>query len=130
MHNRETMPLFLPRARRIATETTVEVHLVATADGQILAGPVVGVLCDISVNGACIEIESPLVSGRHLFYDTLHDDSCCLVVEGVVVSRQTSTFSVAACSIWMNGTDEERPPGFRIGLRFIEPQKQLFRRFK
>jgi len=120
----------LPRDLRITTDTAVEVLLVAAAGGRVLAGPVMGILCNISEMGACIEVESPLASGRHLFYETLNDTTCSLVVEGVVPSKDPSQFSVIAFSVWMNGTDEDRPPGFRIGLRFRERQPQLFRLFK
>jgi hypothetical protein len=104
--------------------------LVAVADGRVLAGPVAGVLCNISEMGACIEVESPLASARHIFYETLNDPGRSLVIEGVVPSKDPSLFSVTAFSVWMNTTEEERPPGFRIGLQFRERQAQLFRRFK
>ena len=123
------MSPFLPRDPRITIDTAVTI-LLAAADGRVLAGPVTGVLCNISKMGACIEVESPLASGHHFFYETLNNSTRSLVVEGVVPSKEPSQFSVAAFSVWMNGTEEERPPGFRIGLRFHERQAQLFRRFK
>lgn len=100
------------------------------AGDRVLAGPVVGILCNISETGACIEVESPLVSGHHLFYETLNGDARSLLLHGVIPSDKPVNFKVMAFSVWMNGTEEGRPPGFRIGLQFWERQAQLFRQFK
>ena len=124
------MSPFLSRESRVATDCTVAVLLVESASDRIVAGPVMGTLCNISEMGACIEVERPMASGHHLFYEALGVTTCSLVVEGVVPSKDSTSFSVVASAVWMNGTDEERPAGFRIGLRFRERQAQLCRRFK
>jgi len=121
---------FISRERRISTDCMVAVRLAESVSDRILAGPITGSLRNISEMGACIEVESPLASGHHLFYEALNTQICFLVLEGVVPSKDSTPFSVAASAVWMNGTEEERPAGFRIGLRFRERQAQLCRRFK
>jgi len=126
------MKAFLPRAKRITADTAVSLQLVDLDSGRILTEPVAGVLCNISETGACIEVVSPLVSGRHLFYETLDGKGCSLLLQGAVPDREPArkgTFSIPASSVWMQAADEERPPGFRIGLQFRERQPRLFRQF-
>lgn len=122
--------LFLSRAPRIATELVISILLRSESNGEIVAEPVSGRLCNISEAGACIEVLSPLVSGHHLFYLTLNTEAFSLVLTGDIATEPVSTFSVAASSVWMNATDEEQDPGFRIGVRFRENQRWLFKYFK
>lgn len=121
------MRMFLPRARRIDCDCAVELALVALGSGRLLAGPVPVTLCNVSETGCCIELTSPLVAGRHLFYETLGNSACLLRLDVDALQNARPECSVVARSIWMTGVDEDRPPGLRIGLEFLVRQRELFR---
>jgi hypothetical protein len=124
------MRLFPARAPRIATEQGISILLRNESSGEIVAEAVSGRLCNISEDGACIEVVSPLASGYHLFYRTLNTETFSLVLTGDFATEPVSSFAVAASSVWMNVTEEEQEPGFRIGVRFRESQRWLFKYFK
>lgn len=126
----EPMRVFLPRAPRIATDLGISILLKDEGSGEIVAEAVSGRLCNISADGACIEVVSPLASGYHLFYRTLHTEAFSLLLTGEIAAEPMSSFAVAASSVWMNTTEEEQEPGFRIGVRFRESQPWLFKYFK
>lgn len=124
------MRLFLSREQRILTDIAITILLCEQSSDKVVAEPVVGTLCNISTGGACVELASPLSSGYHLFYQTLKTERFFLLLKGVVPSERASVFSVIATSVWMKSAEEERPPGFQIGMKFREKQAQLFREFK
>ena len=126
----EAMRMFLPRARRIPCDLASEVALVDPEGKRLLAGPVPAVLCNISESGCCIEMTSPLVAGRHLFYETLANGACLLRLQVLEIQAHRLDCMLLARSVWMAGVDEERPPGLRIGLQFLEPQRDLVRQIR
>lgn len=123
------MRAFLPRAPRVAVDTEVIILLRQESNGKVIAEPVAGNLRDIAEGGACIELVTPLSSGFHLFYKTLNTKSFSLLVEGASPLDPEVTFSVAAMSVWMKSAEEDRPPGFRVGVQFRQKQKQLLKYF-
>ncbi len=125
-----SMGTFLPRAPRIAIDAEVTLLLFQESSRQVVTESIVGILCNISDGGACIEVASPLTSGFHLFYKTLNTQEFSLLIEGFVPSDPALTFSVMAMSIWMKAVEEDRPPGFRIGVQFRQRQKKLVKQFK
>lgn len=121
------MVAFLPRSRRVVTEIDIIVRMVESVGGRGVAGPTTALLCNISATGCCIEMESPLVGGHHLFFATLGSNRYHLELEVLLPALSDHPVRVEAAPVWMNGTEEDRPAGFRIGMRFLAPQKQLLR---
>ncbi len=95
--------------------------------GDDMTEPVTGIMCNVSEAGGCLELPTPLASGHHLFYRTLRSRTTCLVIEGAEIIGDRPEFSVQATSLWMRGPEPGGPSGFRIGIRFKNRQKDLFR---
>ena len=124
------MVAFLPRSRRIITRLDTHIRMVESEGGRVIVGPTEALLCNISQTGCCIEIESPLVDGHHLFFNTLGSSRHHLTIELLLAATAEAVPHVDATPVWMNSTEEDRPPGFLIGMRFFTAQKTLFSRVR
>lgn len=124
------MRSFFTRTQRITTDIDITILLQDARNGEVLAGPVAGTLRNISEGGACVEVSMLLISGFHLFYQTLNTDAFSLLLQGEIPSKKAAKFSVAATSVWMIPVEEGRASGFQIGVQFRDRQPQLLREFK
>lgn len=125
------MNFFPPRLLRLETEYQVKVALQEKGRGALLQGKrLPGVMVNFSKRGACLVLSKVMLEGKHLFFTTLNSDQYYLELMIESSERGNEHFAIPATSVWMDSCSYKRRPAFKIGLRFHESQKQLFRIFK
>lgn len=80
-------------------------------------------IINISESGACIEIERVHLNGEHIFFTSMEGGDNFLYLRSVPLRNGSK--DVAAIAVWM---DKEigRDRRFCIGMKFLEPQKELY----
>ncbi|MFW2368596.1 MAG: hypothetical protein ACN4GW_19440 [Desulforhopalus sp.] len=124
------MRVFPFRTPRIETSLQTFVQLQETNSGQPISSPASATIINISYGGACLVVSQPILDKLHLFYDTLNNDSCNLLLRAEEANGESENFSISARSVWMDSCDFKGKPAFKIGISFFRQQKELFNLIK
>lgn len=120
------MIVFPFRSPRIETSLHTFVQLQETSSGQPISSPASATIISFSAKGACLVVSQPILDKLHLFYDTLNNDSCNLLLSTEEPNGEIENFNICARSVWMDSCDFKGKPAFKIGISFFQQQKKLF----
>jgi hypothetical protein len=97
--------------------------------GIPLSGLINTTVINFSPEGACLIVPTLSISGKHLFYSTLNSDSYNLLLyfDGI---HDTEEVIIAARSVWMDACEHRGKSAFKIGIRFMHNQKNLYKIFR
>lgn len=98
--------------------------------GIPLSGLISTTVINFSPDGACLILPKLLVSGKHLFYSTLNSDSYNLLLYFEDPHDTEEELIIAARSVWMDTCEHHGKPAFKIGIRFVHNQKNLYKIFR
>lgn len=124
------MIFFSPRPLRLESEYTVTIGLQERQSGLCLPGKCCGVILDISEGGVCLVLTQILLEGKHLFFSTLDSARYHLVLGVANPHSVEESFVISARSVWMDSCHYKKLPAFKVGICFVDRQKNLFRLFK
>jgi hypothetical protein len=95
-----------------------------------LPGLITTTVINFSPEGACLIIHKLAIDGKHLFFDTLHSNDYALVLFSEEQEEDSDQTAITAESIWMDSCHYNNKPAFKIGIRFLHKQDQLFKNLK
>lgn len=121
---------FLFRAPRIEYELTMSVGLQDMITGIPLSGLISTTVINFSPEGACLILPKLSINGKHLFYSTLNSDSYNLLLYFDGPNDTEEELIIAARSVWMDTCEHNGKPAFKIGIRFLNNQKSLYKLFR
>ena len=124
------MTVFSFRPTRIETALRIWLQLQDISSGQPLPHRTQATIINFSVQGACLAVANLLFDNTHLFYSTLDSDRYTLLLQFENSDDNKEFFSIAARSIWMDSCTFDGKPAFKIGIRFLQQQKEVFARIK
>ncbi len=85
---------------------------------------------NFSPEGACLILSKMTISGIHLFFETLNNDSHYLLLYPEDRNDVDDQSVIIARSVWMDSFEHMSKPAFKIGIRFLENQKELYNFFQ
>jgi hypothetical protein len=121
---------FLFRAPRIEYDLTMSVGLQDMITGIPLSGLISTTVINFSPQGACMILPKLTINGKHLFYSTLNSDSYNLLLYFYGQNGIEKELIIAARSVWMDICEHNGKPAFKIGIRFLHNQKDLYKLFR
>ncbi|MGW8193592.1 MAG: hypothetical protein ACWGOX_04935 [Desulforhopalus sp.] len=124
------MAVFSFRPPRIETALKIWLRLQEVASGQPLPYRTRATIINLSVNGACLAVTNPLFDNTHVFYSTLDSDRYALLLQFDNSDGGKEQFSITARSVWMDSCTHDGKPAFKIGICFLQEQKEIFTRIK
>lgn len=124
------MAPFLFRSPRIEHHLIMRVGLQDMLTSISLPALITTTVINFSPEGACLLLPTLAINGKHLFYETLNSDSYNLLLHPGDVNGAEDEFTIAARSIWMDSCEHMGKPTFKIGIRFLQNQKELYKLFK
>lgn len=121
------MRIYKFRDKRIRVGLEIEVSLQNRKSGSRAREHLPTMIINISQSGACIEIERVHLNGEHIFFTSMERGDNNLYLQGIPF--KDGSIDLAATAVWMDkGVGESRR--FRIGMKFLEQQKELFNYLK
>lgn len=120
------MHVFPFRPPRVETSLPTSVQLQETSSGQPLSASANATIVNFSARGASLVVSQLILDKLHLFYDTLDSETCNLLLRTGETEKGRETFNISARSEWMDSCDFNGKPAFKIGVSFLQQQKQLF----
>lgn len=124
------MGSFFFRSDRLEHDLTMRVGLLDMHVQKSLPGLITTTVINFSPEGACLVMPKVAIDGKHLFFDTLHSNDYALVLFSEEQEEDNDQFAITAESIWMNSCLYQDKPAFKIGIRFLHKQDQLFKNLK
>lgn len=121
------MTVFPFKPPRIQTSLQTLLQLQECGSDHPLPPQTEATIINFSTEGACLVVAHLLLENRHIFYETLNSDSYHLLLRSVEPAAPKKTFTLAARSVWMDATTHDNTPAFKIGVAFLQQQKELFR---
>lgn len=124
------MVSFLFRPPRLEHELIVSVGLLDTHTRTPLPGLLTATVINFSPKGACLILPILLLSGKHVFYETLNSDHYTLLLHVGKSEGDAEASTISARSIWMNSCEHMQHSAFKIGIHFLHDQKVLYKLLK
>ena len=124
------MSPFFFRSDRLEHDLKMRVGLQDMHGEQSLSGLLTTTVINFSPEGACLVIPKLAIDGKHLFFDTLHSNDYALVLFSEELGKDSDQPAITAESIWMDSCLYQNKPAFKIGIRFLHKQDQLFKNLK
>jgi len=124
------MGSFFFRSDRLEHDLTMRVGLLDMHAKKSLPGMITTTVINFSPEGACLIMPKVAIDGKHLFFDTLHSNDYALVLFSEEQEEDSDQLAITAESIWMNSCLYQNKPAFKIGIRFLHKQGQLFKNLK
>jgi hypothetical protein len=124
------MTPFVFRAPRIETDLPMQVGLQEIDTGKLIPGRLNTTAINFSEEGACLVFRTLSVNGKHFFFTTLNSDSYNLVLCPEKQDGSNGEFIIAARSLWMDSCEFENRSGFKIGVQFLQKQKEFFKQLQ
>jgi hypothetical protein len=121
---------FLFRSPRIEYDLIMSVGLQDMHTGAPLPGLITATVINFSPQGACLIVPKMTINGKHLFYTTLNNDCCNLLLYSESPNSVREEFTIAARSVWMDVCEHQGKPAFKIGIHFLHKQKDLYQLFR
>jgi hypothetical protein len=122
------MDLFRLWSQRISIELPVHVFLQHKKTGKRSSHFAVGTIVNLSKDGACVIFNQVIVDGSHLFFTAQEQAENNLYLTDFSTDEDVS--DVTATAIWMDGCTYQQRPSFKIGVKFLGKQKELFSTLK
>ena len=101
-------------AERYECLMPVSLLLKSAIDGQRLAGPETGLLCNISPGGAALLVDR-LEFGQYHLVESPQED------ENQVLELTTNEIEIICRPIWFHMADGQEGRRFRLGVAFVQP---------
>jgi hypothetical protein len=98
--------------------------------GTHLPGLITATVINFSPQGACLVVPKMTINGKHLFYTTLNNDCYNLLLYAEGPKNIEEEFIIAAQSVWMDICEHQGKSAFKVGIRFLHSQKDLYKLFK
>ena len=121
---------FLFRSHRIEHELSMNVGLQDLHTGKPLSELMPAVVINFSPEGACLILSRLTINGKHIFYETLNNDSCNLLLYPEGLNDFDDESIIVARSVWLDTYEHVNKPAFKIGISFLQNQKELFSFFQ
>jgi len=104
---------------RKAASIGVQFHVYDTAEKRPLTRKEPGLLVNLSMKGACLEIGQPMIDGYHLMRDDDVEGATPLILD-LPASGDDGPFTLKARVLWYNRIPGETQFRFRVGIKFID----------
>ena len=85
---------------------------------------------NFSPEGACLILSKMNINGIHIFFETLNNDSHNLLLYPEDRNDVDEQSIIIARSVWMDSFEHMSKPAFKIGIRFLQNQKELYDYFQ
>ena len=121
---------FLFRSPRIEYDLIMNVGLQDMHTGAPLPGLITATVINFSPQGACLIAPNLTINRKHLFYMTLNSDCYNLLLYSKSPTSGEKEFTIAARSVWMDICEHQGKSAFKVGIRFLHSQKDLYKLFK
>ena len=119
------MSIFAIRSRRIPLVLAVEMFLQSKKFGGVLSSESSpGILKSVSKKGASIICNKMMLDGKHIFFNTQPGTDTYLLITGL--PEDFPVGSVLATTVWMDSCIYEERPSFKLGVQFLQEEKELF----
>lgn len=118
------MGFFSIRSQRIPVLIPVEIYLQNRNSANKTETHLSGNIVKISKGGACVVVEKIILDGEHLFFTTQEKAENYMFIAGA--DEQVAGLNALCKSVWMDGFTFKEKPSFKIGLQFLEEQKEFF----
>ncbi len=115
---------------RVESRIPVWLELVENATQNIHPGKMGATIVNISQKGACLRLSRIIMEGTHLFFATLDNCTHTLLLSPCEDGELNEEIRVAARSVWMDSFNNEDGTYFKVGICFIQKQKNLFKTIK
>jgi hypothetical protein len=122
------MDFFRIWAQRISMEIPVHVFLQNKTTGKISTQHANGTIVNLSKAGACVIFNKVILDGSHLFFTAQERAENNLYLTDFSIDEEVT--DVVATTVWMDGCTYHQRPSFKIGVRFLGEQKDLFTTIK
>ena len=126
MRPNTTVNWFFLKPAKIDGNLEVSIGLQDIYTGKIESAITRGILTDCSEEGGCLVLPRLLVDGKHIFFTTLNSERYHLVIGFDLFEEQDQDIEVTARSIWMDSRRRKNRTEFKLGIRFLDKQKNLF----
>ncbi len=122
------------REPRVTGEFVILLSLRNSLSGEIIAGPVEGIMTNFSGYGAAIALDKIRIDGHHLFYSAQDEPSVEMLFDVTEEFQGENSFLLVVKPIWYD-TNIESSKQFRVGVEFscdddTEKLKKLDRMLK
>ena len=98
--------------------------------GISVPGQLPATVMNFSRWGACLILPKITLGEHHVFYLTLNNDDCALLLYPREEVAEEELAPISARSIWMNSCEDRQQPAFIIGIQFLHDQKKLYKLLK
>ncbi len=123
------MELFRLLSKRISLELPVNVFLQHKRTGKISQHHTTGTIVNLSKAGACVVFDKVILDGDHLFFTAQEQSENNLYLTDFSTDEEVVS-DVVATAVWMDGCTYHHKPSFKIGVKFLGAQKELFSTLK
>lgn len=123
------MKLFKTRSQRISIDIAARIYLQDKEDGSLSSNWQKGQVVTFSKDGASIIVDKIVLDGQHLFFAAQQQAEKLLFLSHLENETRDDQ-QLTAEAIWMDSCTYNDKSAFKIGLRFIDDQKDLFESLK
>jgi hypothetical protein len=124
------MVRFFFRSDRIERKLIMNVGLQDMHTGIALPELLPTTVINFSPEGACLILSKLTINNMHLFYETLNNDSHYLLLYPEDRNDADNQSIITARSVWMDSFEYMDKPAFKVGIRFLQNQKELYNFFQ
>jgi hypothetical protein len=115
------------RSERVVDYLPLEVHVINSANGHLLAGPFSGRIIDISSHGACLLMTQIMDKTFHVFHST-RDTTDAVLRLTIDQIPDIEPYTLTAHPIWMDVFRQGEIRAFKMGVEFVEnPERSQMR---
>jgi len=115
------------RSERIVDYLPLEVHVVHSQDGRLLAGPFSGRIIDISTHGACLLMTQIMHGTFHVFHST-RDTLDAVLRLAIDHPPDIGPYVLAARPVWLDVFRQQEIRAFKMGVEFTDdPERKPMR---
>lgn len=125
-----TLNWFFLKPPKIDGDLKVSIGLQDIHSGRIEPAICSGILTDCSEEGGCLLLSRLIVDGKHIFFSTLNSERYHLVIGFDQLASSEHQDGVVARSIWMDSRRRKDSTVFKMGIRFLNRQKDLFNQLR
>ncbi len=119
------MNFFRLLSQRISLELPVNVFLQHKKTGRISSDFTTGTIVNLSKAGACVVLDKVILDGNHLFFTAQEQSENNIYLTNFSTDKDVVS-EILATAVWMDGCTYHHKHSFKIGVRFMGLQKELF----
>lgn len=120
-----SMVFFKMRSPRVSVEIPITIFLKDRNSGVLSKESLAGVLVQLSPKGARVVVQKVMLGGDHIFFSSQEKNRFYLCIPELSIENQ-GEYEINAISVWMDGCVFDGNPSFKIGINFLDQQKELF----